>query len=73
MGVLPILCRARSASKKGTWPPSLYPSEPACFAWSILIFLAVGQVFESAVAIGKGFDDGDGLDRIQVDTGRDSR
>ena len=36
-------------------------------------FPAVGQVFESAVAVGKGFDGGEGLDRIQVDTGRGSR
>ena len=36
-------------------------------------FPAVGQVFKSAVAGGKGFDGGEGLDRIQVDTGRGSR
>ena len=36
-------------------------------------FPSSGQVFESAVAVGKGFDGGEGLDRIQVDTGRGSR
>ena len=36
-------------------------------------FPAGGQVFESAVAVGKDFDGSEGFDRIQVDTGRDSR
>ena len=36
-------------------------------------FPVVGEVFESAVAVGKDFDGGEGFDRIQVDTGRGSR
>jgi hypothetical protein len=36
-------------------------------------FPTVGQVFESAVAVGKGFDDGEGLNRIQVGAGQGSR
>ena len=36
-------------------------------------FPAVGQVSESAIAVGKGFGGSEGLDRIQVDTERGSR
>ena len=72
----PPLYRGGSASKKdGCLPPRILLRARVLrgVTEGHSGFPAGGQVFESAVAVGKDFDGSEGFDRIQVDTGRDSR